>query len=76
MTTVVERMFHVEVTICICPCICICTPQSAVERAAWLEAIQGVKHRLEERPVEGVGEVVEGLEVRSRRNPPGGLRLV
>merc|ERR1719283_135559 len=33
MTTVVERMFHVE---------------SASERSAWLEAIQGVKRRLDE----------------------------
>jgi len=39
MTTVVERMFHVE---------------TAAERAAWLEAIQGVKRRLEERPAEGM----------------------
>ena len=33
MTTVVERMFHVE---------------SAAERTTWLEAIEGVKRRLEE----------------------------
>ena len=33
MTTVVERMFHVE---------------SAAERSTWLEAIEGVKRRLEE----------------------------
>ena len=33
MTTVVERMFHVE---------------SASERAVWLEAIEGVKKRLDE----------------------------
>merc|ERR1719412_1769372 len=39
MTTVVERMFHVE---------------TAAERAAWLEAIQGVKRRLEERPADGM----------------------
>ena len=33
MTTVVERMFHVE---------------SAAERTTWLDAIEGVKRRLEE----------------------------
>merc|ERR1719210_3162046 len=39
MTTVVERMFHVE---------------SAAERAGWLQAIEGVKRRLEERPADGM----------------------
>merc|ERR1719273_2014862 len=40
MTTVVERMFHVE-------------------RAAWLEAIQGVKRRLEEHQEMVAGEEVQ-----------------
>ena len=51
MTTVVERMFHVE---------------SAAERSTWLEAIEGVKRRLEEVKEPGGAGGIAGMDEEMR----------
>ena len=51
MTTVVERMFHVE---------------SAAERSTWLEAIEGVKRRLEEVKEPGGAAGIAGMDEEMR----------
>jgi len=51
MTTVVERMFHVE---------------SAAERSTWLEAIEGVKRRLEEVKEPGGAAGIGGMDEEMR----------
>ena len=51
MTTVVERMFHVE---------------SAAERSTWLEAIEGVKRRLEEVKEPGGAVGIGGVDEEMR----------
>ena len=81
MTTVVERMFHVE---------------TAAERAAWLEAIQvmdivetdirernpilpaqGVKGRLEKRPAEGMlGEELQEQVSTTSRNGNDSVKII